>query len=89
MRLDQKREWRRTSFRRPDGSIEKVSTDWTLSNTAGQPIARIYRYVFGANAGRWAWLILAAPDEPSCNEGAGLAASEAEAREACEARVPA
>lgn len=86
MPQDQKHEWRRTSFRRPNGSSETASDDWTLFNSAGKRVARIYRYVFGVNAGRWTWFILV--DGMPCNGGARLAATEREAQKACEARIP-
>jgi hypothetical protein len=38
-----RRRWRRTSFRRLDGSIDVTPDDWTLGDPAGQPLARIYR----------------------------------------------
>jgi hypothetical protein len=40
---DAHRRWRRTSFRRLDGSVEFSPDDWTLEDPARQLLARIYR----------------------------------------------
>ncbi len=58
---DTKRNWRRTSFRRLDGSIEVAADDWTLCDDAVRPLARIYRYLYGPQAGAWSWFVLVAP----------------------------
>ncbi len=78
------RNWRRTSFKRPDGRADVATDDWTLSDDAGRPLARIYRYLYGTNAGRW----LIAPDGTPFNAGSGFTAMEAKAREICEALIP-
>jgi hypothetical protein len=82
------RNWRRTSFRRLDGSIDVAEDDWSLRDDAGQPLARIYVYKFGPNAGRWAWFVQVAPDGTPLNGGTGVAATGTKAREECERRVP-
>ncbi len=84
-----RRNWRRTSFRRSDGSIEVTPDDWTLFDDNGCPLARIYHFRFGPNAGRWAWFVLVAPDgAPPFNGGTGVAQTGREAREICERLVP-
>jgi hypothetical protein len=87
MDAGRKRNWRRTSFRRLDGSIDIAPDDWTLEDVNGQPLARIYRYAYGPNAGRWAWFVQVDPQGRPYNGGTGAAATGTEAREACEARV--
>ncbi|WP_363351757.1 hypothetical protein [Methylocystis echinoides] len=82
------RNWRRTSFRRLDGSVEFAPDDWTLLDDDGKPLARIYRYLYGSNAGCWSWFVHIAPDGTPFNGGAGTAPTGKQAREACEARVP-
>ncbi len=82
------RKWGPTSFKRPDGTADVASDDWTLSDDAGRPLARIYRYLYGANAGRWFWTVLIAPDGTPFNAGSGFATMEAEARKICEAMIP-
>ncbi len=82
------RKWRRTSFRRLDGSIEFAPDDWRLVDGAGRPLARIYRYLYDPNAGRWSWFVLVSPDGAPFNGGTGTAATGREAREACEALIP-
>ncbi|MGJ0509965.1 MAG: hypothetical protein ACR652_23125 [Methylocystis sp.] len=83
-----KRDWRRTSFKRLDGSVEAAPDDWSLLYDNGRPIARIYHYGFGPNAGRWAWFVLVTPDGVPGNGGTGVAESGREAREACERLLP-
>jgi hypothetical protein len=83
-----KRNWRRTSFRRLDGSIDFSPDDWCLEDVNGQPLARIYRYAYGPNAGRWAWFVQVAPQGRPFNGGTGTAETGREAREACEDLVP-
>jgi hypothetical protein len=83
-----KRNWRRTSFRRLDGSVEFAPDDWTLCDDVGQPLARIYHYAYGPQAGRWSWFVLVRPDGTPVNGGTGTAPTGREAREACELRVP-
>jgi hypothetical protein len=83
------RNWRRTAFNRLDGSVEAAPEDWSLLDDAGQPLARIYRYAFVPNAGRWSWFVLVAPDGTPANGGTGSAATGTEAREAVERLVPA
>jgi hypothetical protein len=88
-RLDMaKRNWRRTSFRRVDGSIDVMSDDWSLLDDAGRPLARIYLQTAGPLSGRWAWFVLVAPNGTPFNGGSGEAATGTEAREICEAMVP-
>lgn len=57
------RNWRPTSFRRLYGSVEFALDDWTLLDEVGRPLARIYRYLYGPNAGCWKWFVQVAPDE--------------------------
>jgi hypothetical protein len=83
-----RRNWRRTSFKRPDRTAGVARNDWTLSDDASRALARIYRYLYGANAGAWFWMVLIAPDGTPFNAGSGFAATEAEAREICEAMIP-
>lgn len=83
-----KRNWRRTSFKRLDGSVEAAPDDWTLCDAEGRPLARIYHYAFGPQAGRWSWFVLVAPDGIPANGGTGTAATGREAREMCERLVP-
>jgi hypothetical protein len=83
-----RRNRRRTSFKRPDGAAGAAKDDWTLSDDAGRALARICRYLYGANAGRWFWTVLIAPDGTPFNAGSGFAATEAEARKICEAMIP-
>jgi hypothetical protein len=82
------RRWRRTSFRRLDGSVDIAPDDWTLEDAAGQPLARIYRYLYGPQAGRWAWFVQVDREGRPYNGGTGVAATGTEARQACEALVP-
>ncbi len=82
------RNWRRTSFRRLDGSVDSAPDDWTLLDGEGRPLARIYRYLYGPKAGCWSWFVQVAPDGTPFNGGTGTAPTGKEAREACEARVP-
>jgi hypothetical protein len=82
------RNWRRTSFKRLDGSIDVAPDDWTLFDDNGRPLARIYHYSFGPNAGRWAWFILVASDGVPFNSGTGVADTGREAREMCERILP-
>jgi hypothetical protein len=79
------RRWRRASFRRLDGSIAFSPDDWCLENSNGQPLARIYRFAYGPNAGRWTWFIQVDLQGRHYNGGTGTAETEREAREACEA----
>jgi hypothetical protein len=83
------RNWRRTSFKRLDGSIDFVPDDWCLPDEEGRPLARIYRYLYGPQAVRWSWFVLVAPDGTPANGGTGTAATGKEAREACEVLIPA
>ncbi len=83
-----KRNWRRTSFRRLGGAIETAQDNWTLVDDVGRPLARIYLYLYGPNAGRWSWFVLVGPNGTPYNGGTGTAATGREAREECEARVP-
>jgi hypothetical protein len=82
------RRWRRTSFRRLDGSIDVSPDDWCLEDANGQPLARIYRYAYGPNAGRWAWFVQVDAQGRPYNGGTGIAETGREAREAFEALVP-
>jgi hypothetical protein len=82
------RNWHRTSFRRLDETVETAPDDWTLFDDNGRPIARIYHYSFGPNAGRWAWFILVAPDGAPFKGGTGVAETGTEAREICERLLP-
>jgi hypothetical protein len=83
LQFDGRRYWQRTSFRRPDGSVEFSKDDLTLYDASRQPIARIYRYAFGPNAGRWCWLVLGLSESLTMG-GTGVVASEEEARKVCE-----
>ncbi len=51
-----------------------------FTTTLARPLARIYGYLFGPNAGCWFWTVL--------NAGAGYAPTAAKAREICEAMIP-
>jgi hypothetical protein len=82
------RNWRSTSFKRLDGSIEVVPDDWSLLDEDGRPLARIYRYLYGPQAGRWSWFVLVAPDGTPRNGATGTAATGKEAREAVEKLIP-
>ncbi len=73
--------WLPTSFKHPDGTSHVAPDDWTLYDDAGQPLARIYRYLYGPNAGRWLWIVLS--DRP----GTGYAVTCSEALEMCEGMV--
>jgi hypothetical protein len=86
MGQEETRGWSQTSFRRLNGSTETVPDGRTLFD-GGRPVARVYRYAFGPNAGRWSWFILTASSGTPCDGGMGIAATEREAREACEARI--
>jgi hypothetical protein len=88
METDKHRRWRRTSFRRLDGSIDIAPDDWCLEDPAGQPLARIYRFAYGPQAGRWAWFVQVDREGRPYNGGTGTAATGKQAREACEVRVP-
>lgn len=89
MSQDEKRDWRRTSFQGINGAPEAAKDDWRLFDAAGKPVARIYRYAFGPNAGRWSWFVLVSPIATPHSSATGTAATGEEAREACEARAPA
>jgi hypothetical protein len=82
------RRWRRTSFRRFDGSTEFAPDDWCLTDDRGQPLARLYRQNGGPQGGRWLWFVQVDPQGRPWNGGAGTAATGREAREAVEALVP-
>jgi hypothetical protein len=82
------RNCRRTALKRLDGSVEFAPEDWTLLDGQGRAHARIYRYLYGPQAGRWSWFVLIAPDGTPFNGGTGTAGTGKEAREACEALVP-
>jgi hypothetical protein len=84
-----KRSWRRTSFKRLDGSIQVTPDDWCLLDDADRPVARIYRYLYGSNAERWSWFVLADQGGTPGNGRTGTAASDREARDACERLIPA
>ncbi|WP_036282852.1 hypothetical protein [Methylocystis sp. ATCC 49242] len=84
----QKRNWRRTSFRRLDGTVDVATDDWSLLDDAGRPLARIYLQDGGPQGGRWAWFVQVAPDGTPWNGGTGYAASGREAREISEQLVP-
>jgi hypothetical protein len=82
VRLACDRRWCRTSFRRLDGSIDIVPNDWGLEDVNGQPLARIYLFAYGPNAGRWAWFVQVDPQGRPYNGGTGTAETGREAREA-------
>jgi hypothetical protein len=82
------RRWRRTSFRRLDGTVDIAPDDWTLEDDAGQPLGRIYLYRFGPQAGRWSWFVQVDAEGRPFNGGTGTAATGKEAREAVERLVP-
>ncbi len=48
-----KRNWRPTPFHRLDGAIEIAPDDWSLCDESGRPLARIYHYLYGPQAGAW------------------------------------
>jgi hypothetical protein len=82
------RNGRCTALKRRDGSVEFSPDDRTLLDGKGRALARIYRYLYGPNAGRWSWFVLVGPDGIPSNGGTGTAVTGGEAREACEALVP-
>ncbi|MCC3246116.1 hypothetical protein LG047_12430 [Methylocystis sp. WRRC1] len=79
--------WRRTAFKRLDGSIDVMEDDWSLSD-GGLSLARLYRLKGGPQDGRWAWFVQIGPDGAPANSGTGVSLTGAEARKACEDRLP-
>jgi hypothetical protein len=83
LRPYQKRNWRRTSFRRLDGSVEFSPDDWTLEDPSGQPLARIYRHLYGPRAGRWMWFVDVDAEGRPYNGGTGVALSSPRIAKIC------
>lgn len=79
--------WRRTSFKRLDGSVDIMIDDWSLSD-GGLSIARLYRINGGPQDGQWAWFVQVFPDGVPGNGGTSFAATGTAAREACERLLP-
>lgn len=77
--------WRRTSFFRLDGFVDIPYDGGCLQDAAGQPLARIYLFRYGPNAGRWAWFVQVDAAGRPFNGGTGVAETGREAREAVEA----
>jgi len=73
--------WRRTAFPSSGGDVEIAPDDWTLFDSSGEPLARLYKVMGGPQDGRWS-------DGSVGNGGTGFTATGREAREACEARIP-
>jgi hypothetical protein len=80
--------WRRTAFEDASGSFEVAPDDWTLVDSSGKPLARLYKVFGGPQDGRWYWTVLFRPDGSVGSGGTGFVAAGREAREACEARIP-
>jgi len=81
------RRWRPTLSLQLNGLIDVTLDDWTLEDSAGRPLARIYRFLDGPNAGRWAWFIEVDLQGLPFDGDTGTAATGTEARDACEALV--
>ncbi|MEK8121654.1 hypothetical protein WOB59_00600 [Methylocystis sp. IM4] len=79
--------WRRTSFKRLDGSIDVLDDDWSLS-IGGRSLARIYLLNGGPQDGRWAWFVQVFPEGTPGNGGVGVDDDGRAAREACESLLP-
>jgi hypothetical protein len=43
-------------------TVDVTRDDWTLYDDTGHSLARISRYLYDVNAGRWFWAVLIAPD---------------------------
>jgi hypothetical protein len=79
------RRWRRTSFKRLDGSVDVVLDDWCLHDENDQVLARIYKMTGGPQNSQWFWAVQVGPDGEPWNGGTGYFATGKEARETCEA----
>jgi hypothetical protein len=80
--------WRGTAFEDGSGSVEVALDDWTLLDSSGKPLARLYKVMGGPQDGRWYWTVLFRLDGSVGNGGTGFVLTGREAREACEARIP-
>lgn len=80
--------WRRTTFTSAGGHVEIAPDDWSLLDSSGEPLARLYKVFGGPQDGRWYWTVLFQRDGSVGSGGNGFAATGREAREACESRVP-
>jgi hypothetical protein len=45
--------WRRTAFASSGGDVEIAPDDWTLFDSSGEPLARLYKVMGGPQDGRW------------------------------------
>ena len=79
--------WRQTYFKRLDGAVEMAADNWTLVDDEDQSLARIFRFSFGPNTGRWAWTVLGTTKGSPSNCATGYADTELDAREECERRI--
>ena len=50
------------TFRRLDGSVE-LAPDIGPYLIGGRPLARIYPYLYGPNAGCWSWFVQVVPQD--------------------------
>ena len=82
-----KRNWRRTSFKRLDGSIDVAPDDWPLFDDNGRPLARIYITV-SARMPDAAGSFWSRRYGVPANGGTGVADTGREAREICERVLP-
>ena len=78
------RKWRRTSFKRLDGSIDIAPDDWCLHDENAQALARIYKVKGGPQSAQWFWAVQVGRDGEPRNGGAGYFSTGREARETCE-----
>jgi hypothetical protein len=79
------RRWRRTSFKRLDGSTDIALDDWCLHDENDRVLARIYKMTGGPQSSRWFWAVQVGLDGEPRNGGTGYFATGKEARETCEA----
>ena len=82
--MAKERKWRRTSFRRLNGSIDIAPDDWCLEDENGQALARIYKVTGGPQSHQWFWAVQVGRDGQPRNGGTGYVPTGREAREACE-----
>ena len=47
--------WRRTAFASSGGDVEIAPDDWTLFDSSGEPLARLYKVMGGPQDGRRLW----------------------------------
>ena len=84
----QSNKWRRTTFARLNGDLDIASNDWTLIDSGGEHLARLYKAVGGPHDSHWFWSVLVGLDGQPFNGGTGYAATGQEAREASEVLIP-